>query len=376
MKSNLKICTVVGTRPEIIRLSQVINKVSKNFNHVLINTNQNYDFELNKVFFEEMKIAKPKYNLKLKGKTALEKISDILIKVEKIIKKEKPDALLVLGDTNSTLSVYVGKRYKIPIFHMEAGNRCFDLRVPEEINRKIVDNISDINIVYSQNAKENLIKEGFDLDKIIISGSPLYEVYLNYKDQIDNSKILQKLNLLKKSFFLLSVHREENVEDIKNIKNIFEIINYISIKKNKNVIVSLHPRTKKKLTKMNLKLNKKIKFYKPFGYFDYMKLQKESELIISDSGSITEEAQILDLKAVNIRFAHERMEGMDCGTVIMSNLSKRNLLNAINIELNSLKLQNTKTDFYYRKEVSNHICKIIQSYTEYIDNKNWFKKNY
>ena len=233
MKSRLKICTVVGTRPEIIRLSQVINKISSCFNHILVNTNQNFDNQLNKIFFKELKITRPKYNLKLNGNSAIEKISSMLIKIETIIKKEKPDGFLVLGDTNSALSSFVAKRYKIPIFHMEAGNRCFDLRVPEEINRELVDKIADINITYSQNAKENLINEGFDLDKIIISGSPLYEVYLNYKNNIENSNILKKIKVKENNFYLLSVHRQENVDDLKNLKIIFETINKISLKKKK-----------------------------------------------------------------------------------------------------------------------------------------------
>ncbi len=373
MKSRLKICTVVGTRPEIIRLSQVINKISSCFNHILVNTNQNFDNQLNKIFFKELKITRPKYNLKLNGNSAIEKISSMLIKIETIIKKEKPDGFLVLGDTNSALSSFVAKRYKIPIFHMEAGNRCFDLRVPEEINRELVDKIADINITYSQNAKENLINEGFDLDKIIISGSPLYEVYLNYKNNIENSNILKKIKVKENNFYLLSVHRQENVDDLKNLKIIFETINKISLKKKKEVIVTLHPRTKQKLKKINLRVNKKIKFFKPFGYFDYVKLQKNSELVISDSGSITEEAQILNLNAVNIRETHERMEGMDCGTVVMSNLSENHITNAINLALNKNILTRRKIDSYFNTDVSNQICKLLQSYIGYINKKVWYK---
>lgn len=375
MKSKLKICTVLGTRPEIIRLSQVINKITQCFDHILVNTNQNYDTQLNKIFFKELKITHPKYSLKLKGNSSIEKISSILSNVETIIRKEKPDGFLVLGDTNSALSAYVAKRYKVPIFHMEAGNRSFDLRVPEEINRVIVDKLSDINITYSQNAKENLIKEGFDLDKVVISGSPLYEVFLNFKKNIENSNILKKIKLKKKNYFLLSIHREENIENIKKLKIIFETINKISLKKNKDVVVSLHPRTKQKLKKINLKLNKKIKFYKPFGYFDYVKLQRDSELVISDSGSITEEAQILDLNAVNIREAHERMEGMDCGTVVMSNLSEKNIISSVNLALHKDILTRRKTSSYFYTDVSNQICKILQSYVEYIDKKVWYKES-
>ena len=375
MKSRLKICTVVGTRPEIIRLSQVINKISQFFNHVVINTNQNFDTQLNKIFFKELKITHPKYNLKLKGNSSIEKISSMLINVERIIRKEKPDGFLVLGDTNTALSAYVAKRYKVPIFHMEAGNRSFDLRVPEEINRAIVDKLADINITYSQNAKENLIMEGFDLDKIIISGSPLYEVYLSYKKNIENSNILEKIKLKKNNYFLLSVHREENIENIKKLKIIFETINEISLKENKNVVVSLHPRTKQKLKDINLKLNKKIKFYKPFGYFDYVKLQTDSELVISDSGSITEEAQILDINAVNIRESHERMEGMDCGTVIMSNLSPKHIVSSVNLALHKDIKTRRKTSSYFNTDVSNQICKILQSYIEYINKKVWYKES-
>ena len=375
MKSRLKICTVVGTRPEIIRLSQVINKITQCFDQILVNTNQNSDTQLNKIFFKELKITQPKYNLKLKGNSSIEKIASILENIEVIIKKEKPDGFLVLGDTNSALSAYVAKRYKVPIFHMEAGNRCFDLRVPEEINREIVDKLADINITYSQHAKENLIREGFDLDKIIISGSPLYEVYLSYKKEIENSKILKKIKLKKNNYILLSVHREENIENLKNLKIIFETINKISLKKNKVVIVTLHPRTKQKIKKINFKLNKKIKFYKPFGYFDYAKLQQDSELVISDSGSITEEAQILSLNAINIRETHERMEGMDCGTVIMSNLSEKNIISSVNLALNKDILTKRKTSYYFNTDVSNQICKILQSYIEYVNKRIWYKES-
>ena len=372
----LKIITVVGTRPEIIRLSRIIKKLDSYFNHVLVHTGQNYNFELSNIFFKELKLRKPDFNLNCKSKNAIEFISKSLMRFDKILESEKPDAVLVLGDTNSALTVVCAKKRKIPIFHIEAGNRCFDETVPEEINRKIVDHISDINMTYSSYASSNLRSEGIHQDRIIKIGSPLYEVYNYYSTQIDISNILKKLKLSSQNYILASIHREENVDNKKNLESIFNSIVKLRKKLNLNVIFSSHPRIQKKIKQFNLKVDKRIFFYKPFGFFDYVKLMKNAKIILSDSGSITEETSILSLPSVNLRTSNERQEGMERGLTIMSGLNSRDVLNAAEITMSNKKKESINSKIYYDyaiSDVSETVVKIIQSYTHYVNKKTWFK---
>lgn len=372
----LKIITVVGTRPEIIRLSRIIKKLDSYFNHTLVHTGQNYNFELSNIFFKELKLRKPDFNLNCKSKNAIEFISKSLMKFDKILESEKPDAVLVLGDTNSALTVVCAKKRKIPIFHIEAGNRCFDETVPEEINRKIVDHISDINMTYSSYASSNLRSEGIHQDRIIKIGSPLYEVYNYYSPQIDISNILKKLKLSSQNYILASIHREENVDNKKNLESIFNSIVKLRKKLNLNVIFSSHPRIQKKIKQFNLKVDKRIFFYKPFGFFDYVKLMKNAKIILSDSGSITEETSILSLPSVNLRTSNERQEGMERGLTIMSGLNSRDVLNAAEITMSNKKKESFNSKIYYDyaiSDVSETVVKIIQSYTHYVNKKTWFK---
>jgi len=372
----LKVLTVVGTRPEIIRLSRIIKKLDFHFNHILVHTGQNYNFELSSIFFKELKIKKPDFNLNCKSKNSIEFIGKSLVRFDKILELEKPDAVLVLGDTNSALTVLCAKKRKIPIFHIEAGNRCFDESVPEEINRKIVDHISDINMTYSSYASSNLKSEGLHQDKIIKIGSPLYEVYSHYSPQIENSNILKKLKISNKNYILASVHREENVDNKKNLESIFNSIIKLRKKLKVNVIFSSHPRIQKKVKEFKLKLDKYIDFYKPFGFFDYAKLMKSAKIVLSDSGSITEETSILSIPSVNLRTSNERQEGMECGVSIMSGLNSRDILNAADIIINNKKIDEFDNKIYpdYAiSDVSETVVKIIQSYTHYINKKTWFK---
>ena len=371
----IKVLTVVGTRPEIIRLSRIINKFDQYFDHILVNTSQNYDNELNKIFFKDLKIRKPNYNLDLREKNSIKFIGKSLIEVNKILTKEKPDAFFILGDTNSTLSVIAAKKKKIPIFHMEAGNRCFDLRVPEEMNRKTVDHLSDVNLTYSKNARQYLINEGLDPEKIINVGSPLPEVFHYFSKQINQSKVLRKLKIKKNQYFLASIHREENVENKENFKNILDFFDLITKKYNKPIIVSTHPRTMSKI--LNKKtLSKKIIFLKPMNFSDYNCLQVNSLAVLSDSGTITEETSILNLSSINIREAQERPEGMEQATVIMTGTKIFNLLNSLEV---TLKQKNNniifnKIDDYKYNNVSEKIPRIILSYIDQINKKIWFKK--
>tara|TARA_E500000178_G_scaffold347865_1_gene401931 strand:+ start:238 stop:1362 length:1125 start_codon:yes stop_codon:yes gene_type:complete len=371
----IKILTVVGTRPEIIRLSRIINKFDIYFDHVLVNTTQNYDKELNEIFFKDLKIRKPDYNLGLIEKNSIKFIGKSLIEINKILTKEKPDAFFILGDTNSTLSVIAAKKKKIPIFHMEAGNRCFDLRVPEEMNRKTVDHLSDVNLTYSKIARQYLIKEGLDPEKIIHVGSPLPEVFNYFSKQISQSKILEKLKIKKNQYFLASIHREENTENKENFKNIFDFFNLITEKYNKPIIISTHPRTMLKvINKKNL--NKKIIFLKPMNFSDYNCLQINSYAVLSDSGTITEETSILNLSSINIRESQERPEGMEQSTVIMTGTKISNLLNSLEVTLKqkNKNIRFNKIDDYKSDNVSEKIPRIILSYIDQINKKIWFKK--
>jgi UDP-N-acetylglucosamine 2-epimerase len=371
-----KILVILGTRPEIIRLSCIIKKLDKNFFTIVVNTNQNFDKNLNNIFFKELNLSRPKYNLKpTKNNNPINFISNLLIKIDEILDIEKPDAALVLGDTNSALSVFCVKKKKIPIFHIEAGNRCYDQRVPEEINRVLVDKISDINLVYSDVAKQNLIKENFDLDRIFKIGSPLFEVFKKYENFIKNSKVLNNLRLTKNKFILVSCHRQENIDKIKNLENIFSAINTLSRKYKTKVIFSTHPRIESFIKKINNKLTKKILFFKPFSFFDYIKLQINSKLTISDSGSIVEEANILNFPAINLRDTTERQEGMEKASVIISGLESKNIIQSAHIAIENFSNNhefNIHPD-YSQANVSEKVTNIIQSYIHYINRNVWFK---
>ncbi len=375
----MKVATVVGTRPEIIRLSEIIKKLDLYFNHLLIHTGQNYNYELNQVFFENLDIRNPDYYLNCAEGTSNvnQTIGNIITNVGNILLKEKPEALLVLGDTNSCLSVIAAKRLKIPIFHLEAGNRCFDMRVPEEINRKIVDHTSDINLTYSSIARDYLIKEGIPADLVIKVGSPIYEVLNQNMAKINSSKIINQLNLQEKKFILISIHREENIDSNNNFLNIKNILNKIADLYQLPIIVSTHPRTEKQIKVRNLIFDDKIKFIKPLGYFDYIKLQITSKLVISDSGTITEEASILNIPAINLRESHERPEGMEEGAVMMTGISEKRVLQAIKIledqgRGNKKRLLNQVID-YSHKNVSDKVIRIIMSYTDYVNRVIWKK---
>jgi len=365
--------TVVGTRPEIIRLSAVIN----NFNscemveHILVHTGQNYDYELNEIFFCDFKINKPNYFLNSATGTAISTIGAILTNIVPIIEKERPDAFLVLGDTNSCLAAIAAKRYQIPIFHMEAGNRCFDQRVPEEINRKIVDHIADINLPYSTISREYLIKEGFPADRIIKTGSPMFEVLSKMRDQIDSSNILLQLNLKKNNYFLVSFHREENI-NTRNFEELIKTINAIANLYNLPIIISTHPRTQKMIDTKQVQFHPLIQKLKPLSFLDYNKLQMNAKVVLSDSGTISEESSILKFKALNIRDTHERPEAMEEAAVMMVGVNEERVITALNILINDNNIYNEVKD-YQIQNVSEKVLKIIVSYTGYVNNYLWKK---
>ena len=375
----LHVVTIVGTRPEIIRLSRVVSRLneSKSIKHTLVHTGQNYDYNLNQVFFKELGIKKPDIFLEAAGSTAVETIGNIIIKTEPVLKKLNPDALLVLGDTNSCLSVIVAKKFKIPIFHMEAGNRCFDQNVPEETNRKIIDHIADINLPYSSIAREYLLKEGINADRIIKTGSPMNEVLKFYLDKINQSAILKSLGLKKGSYFVVSSHREENVDNPRKLDVFISTLNGLAEKYNYPIIFSTHPRTRKQLEKVTVSPSNQIQFLDPLGFIDYNSLQLNSFVVLSDSGTISEEAAILNFRAINIRSSHERPEAMEEATVMFTDLNKQRILRAVTL------LENTslpKTDeisvLDYRPEnVSEKIEKIILSYTDYVNQNVWKKES-
>ena len=372
-----KVMTIVGTRPEIIKLSRVISELDKFTNHVLVHTGQNYDYELNDIFFEELKIRKPNHFLDAVGKNPAETISKVIYESDIIIEKEKPDAILLYGDTNSCLSVISAKRKQVPIFHMEAGNRCFDQRVPEEINRKIVDHLSDINMPLTEHARNYLISEGIDASRIIKTGSCMKEILDYYNSDINKSKVLLELKLKSNKYLLVSIHREENVDYSSNLTSLLESLNYIAEKYKFPVIVSTHPRTKDRISKLktNIKLNSLIQFLKPLGFFDYIKLQKSSFCVISDSGTITEESSILKFPAIMIRQAHERPEGMDEATVIMSGIDKDRIEESINVVTQQFKngILPKIIDDYNVENVSQKVVKIILSYIDYVNRNVWKK---
>ena len=372
----LNVVTVIGTRPEIIKLSETIKKLDKYTNHTLVHTGQNYDYELNEVFFKDLKVRKPNFFLDAAKNNASQTIAEIIKKTEILFRKIKPDAVLLYGDTNSCLSVISAKKNFIPIFHMEAGNRCFDQRVPEEVNRKIVDHLSDINLPLSERAREYLITEGIKPETIIKIGSPMKEVLNSNKKKIDRSKILKKYKIEKNKFFLVSLHREENVDSKKNLLTIFNSIDAIAKKYNMPILVSTHPRTKMRLSKLkHLNKIKGVSFCKPFGFNDYIKLQINAKCIISDSGTITEETSILNLPSIMIREMHERPEGMDEASVIMSGLEKTSVLNSIDLVI---KQHSSRRKFkiisdYNVDNVSEKVVRIIYSYTNYVNKTVWHK---
>lgn len=373
----IKIMTIVGTRPEIIRLSRVIEKLDSYSEHTLVHTGQNYDYELNEIFFSDLGIRKPDIFLDAAGKNAATSIGQIIEASDKAMDNVNPDAVLILGDTNSSLSAISAKRRKIPIFHMEAGNRCFDFRVPEEINRKIVDHISDINLTYSSIARDYLLNEGLPPDQIIKTGSPMKEVLDFYSNNIIASDILKKLKLKPSKYFLVSSHREENVDNPKNLKKIVNILDTLIEKYDYPIIFSTHPRTQKKLNSLGMKLNEKINFLKPFGFFDYVKLQIDAKCVLSDSGTITEESSILNFPALNIREVHERPEGFEEAAVIMTGLNTDLVLQSLELITRQPRGHDRLFDIvddYRASNVSEKVVRIILSYTDFINRKVWHKK--
>ena len=371
----LKVLTVVGTRPEIIRLSQVIKKLeeSEAIDHYLVHTGQNYDYELNEVFFEDLELKKPDYFLNAATENAVETIGNILMKIDPVLEEVKPDAFLVLGDTNSCLSAYAAKRRHIPVFHMEAGNRCFDQRVPEELNRRIVDQIADINLVYSDLAREHLIREGFPSDRVIKTGSPMYEVIQSKTKEIEKSQILGKLDLKENQYFIVSAHREENINSDKNFNGLVESINALAEKYQLPIIFSTHPRTRKRIESKGIKLHPLIRTEKPFGFIDYIKLQLNAKAVLSDSGTISEETSILKLKALNIREAHERPEAMEEATVMMVGLNKERIFQGLEILEKQNKESIRPVSDYLVSNVSEKVLRIIISYTDYVNRVVWGK---
>ena len=369
----LKVMTVVGTRPEIIRLSAVINKLdeSEAIDHVLVHTGQNYDYELNEVFFNDFNLKKPDYFLNAATGTAVETIGNILMKIDPILEEVKPDAFLVLGDTNSCLCAIAAKRRHIPIFHMEAGNRCFDQRVPEETNRKIVDHTADINLTYSDIAREYLLREGLPADRVIKTGSPMFEVLNSRKDDIEKSDVLERLGLEAEKYFVVSAHREENISSEQNFMDLVDSLNTIAEKYQIPLIVSTHPRTRKMIEAKGIEFNPLVKTMKPIGFNDYVKLQKYAKAVLSDSGTISEESSILGFRALNIRQAHERPEAMEEASVMMVGLKKERILQGLEIlekqEKDTLRL----VEDYSMPNVSDKVLRIILSYTDYVNRVVW-----
>ncbi len=369
----IKVLTVVGTRPEIIKLSEVIKVLDLHTNHILAHTGQNYDYELNEIFFEQLGVRKPDFFMEATTGSPAETIGDVIIKTDKLIEEIKPDAFLLYGDTNSCLSVIAAKRKKIPIFHMEAGNRCFDQRVPEEINRKIVDHLSDVNMPLSEQARDYLIAEGLPAQRTIKIGSPMKEVLNANMEKIKNNNILEKEKLKANEYFLVSIHREENVDSDENFNQLIDSLDIISKHYNLPILVSTHPRTKKKLDDIKYSSsNKNIRFSKPYGFHEYNKLQMNAKCVISDSGTITEESSIFNIPAIMIRQAHERPEGMDEGTLIMSGLESKNIINSIDVAISLINRVKIIND-YDVDNVSQKVLKAILSYYHFVNRVVWNK---
>lgn len=373
----LKVMIIVGTRPEIIKLSRVLQELDRYTNYVLVHSGQNYDYELNEIFFKDLEIRKPDYFLGVVGETLAQTIGNIIAKSDEVMAKESPDALLVFGDTNSCLAVIAAKRRKIPIFHMEAGNRSFDQRIPEEINRKVVDHLSDINMTYTEHSRRYLLAEGLHPEMTMKTGSPMKEVLDYYMPKIQASDVLNRFLLQPDGYFVVSAHREENIENETNFKDLLETLNAIAAQYEKPLIVSTHPRTKKKLEEFGMQgLDSRIQFLKPLGFFDYVKLQMNAYCVVSDSGTITEEATLLNIPAVTIRQAHERPEGMDEGTLIMCGLKKDRVMQSINVVMS----QHSKEKRQFKliadhdtDNVSKKVVRIIMSYTDYVNRVVWHK---
>lgn len=378
----LKIMTIVGTRPEIIKLSRVIAELEKYTNHTLVHTGQNFDYELNEIFFRDLEIRKPDYFLDAAGSTAAETIGNVIAKTDKLLAQENPEAVLVYGDTNSCLAVIAAKRRQIPIFHMEAGNRCFDQHVPEEINRKILDHISDINLTLSEHARRYLLQEGLKPETVIKVGSSMKEIFNYYMPGIQSSNILEELKLTPQDYFIVSAHREENVDSVENLQDLLMTFNTIAQVYKKKIIVSTHPRTRLRLeslptTDKSLQMNPAIQFLKPFGFLDYAKLQMNAFCVISDSGSITEDSSVLNFPAITIRQTHERPEGMDVGTLVMSGLKAERVLQAIALVTSQHELGKRKFAIipdYDTDNVSQKIVRIIMSYVDYVNRTVWRKQ--
>jgi UDP-N-acetylglucosamine 2-epimerase (non-hydrolysing) len=373
----LKVMTIIGTRPELIKMSRVIAEFDHHTRHVLVHTGQNYDYELNQVFFEDLDIRKPDYFLEAVGDNATQTIARVIEKADEVLAAEMPDAVMLYGDTNSCLAVISAKRRKVPVFHMEAGNRCFDQRVPEELNRKVLDHLSDINLVLTEHARRYLVAEGIRPETIIKTGSHMREVLNYYMPKIQASDVLQRMQLERGRYFIVSAHREENVDSEENLRDLLETLNALTEAYDLPVIVSTHPRTRKRLdTLLGLELDARIQFMRPFAFCDYIHLQMESLCVISDSGTITEEASLLNLSAITIRNAHERPEGMDAGTLIMAGLKKNRVLDAVRITV----AQHTREKAavrpvldYENPSVSKQVLRIVESYTDYVNRTVWRK---
>lgn len=369
--------TIIGTRPELIKMSIVIKELDKHFEHVLVHTGQNYDYELNQVFFENLGVRQPDHFLNAAGNNFANTVASVIAKADAVLDQHKPDALLVYGDTNSCLSAIAAKRQKIPIFHMEAGNRCFDQRVPEELNRKLIDHMSDINLVLSNHARTNLLREGIAPDRIIKTGSHMEEVLATFRTDINNSNVVKRLSLNAKKYFLVSAHREENIDDNNKLNELLKALNLLAVEFNYPVIVSTHPRTRKRIdTGHKITLHENIQFHQAFGFFDYIKLQQDACCTLSDSGTIMEESSLLKFPAITMRDAYERPEGMDGSTMIVSNLDAINILDAVKI---IIKQNHTNVDGakkvpdYHGGAVSQQIVRVVASYTDYINRVVWHK---
>jgi UDP-N-acetylglucosamine 2-epimerase (non-hydrolysing) len=370
----LKIVSVVGTRPEIIRLSRVLARLDEHCDHVLVHTGQNYDYELNQVFFDDLGVRKPDHFLNSAGTNAAQTIGNLIIAVDKVLEEERPEALLVLGDTNSCLAVIPAKRRKISIFHMEAGNRCFDLRVPEETNRRIVDHTADINLTYSDIAREYLLREGLPPDQVIKTGSPMFEVLSHYRDRIDASDALARLSLEPGRYFVISAHREENIESDRSFTKLCAVLNGLAEDHDLPVIVSTHPRTQKRITSMGVNFHPQVRLLKPLGFHDYVKLQMHAKAVLSDSGTITEESSILNFPALNLREAHERPEGMEEASVMMVGLELDRVRQAMSIletQARGAGRSLRQVADYSMPNVSDKVVRIVHSYTDYIQRVVW-----
>lgn len=369
--------TIAGTRPELIKMSRVIAEFDQHTHHILVHTGQNYDYELNQVFFDDLGIRKPDYFLEAAGKDAAQTIGQVIMKADEVLEKESPDAVLLYGDTNSCLAVISAKRRKIPVFHMEAGNRCFDQRVPEELNRKVLDHLSDINLVLTEHARRYLIAEGIRPETIIKTGSHMHEVLDFYREKIDSSDVVARLNLEVGKYFVVSIHREENVDTPENLTDLLQTLNALAEQYQYPVIVSTHPRTRTRLDALESRtIHSLVNFVKPFGFCDYIKLQRDSACVLSDSGTITEEASLLNLPAITLRTAHERPEGMDVGTLIMSGLKAGKVLDAVSVIIaqhDRSQRHIPVVDDYDAGPVSRQVLRVVMSYVDYVNRTVWFK---